>query len=150
MNYFFSKGAPPFSLSGAFASLGGGFTSPFIVKITGFLLALVAGFFVAYVTTKDKEDVQEVGDDDKLETCDLVFKENSFEEILNSDRYWRIIEKVRTDIDVHKECYANCRTHSCNNFLWDAKEKAVDNELWNSHGGAYAELDAPPPHVNFV
>ena len=41
MDYFFSKGAPPFSLSGAFASLGWGFTSPFIVKITGFLLALV-------------------------------------------------------------------------------------------------------------
>jgi len=58
---------------------------------------------------------------------DLV--KQSFKEILESDRYWEVVEKVK-QIDVHKECYANCRTHSINEFLW--------------------QLRHPPEHVNFV
>tara|TARA_B100000902_G_C27207007_1_gene862197 strand:+ start:309 stop:662 length:354 start_codon:yes stop_codon:yes gene_type:complete len=44
--YFFSKGAPSFFFSSKFSSFGAGFTSPFIVKIVGFLLALVVRVMV--------------------------------------------------------------------------------------------------------
>jgi MoaA/NifB/PqqE/SkfB family radical SAM enzyme len=54
---------------------------------------------------------------------------NSFKEILNSDRYWDVIKKVSC-INVHKECYSNCRTDSVNDFLWQMKDH--------------------PEHVNFV
>lgn len=54
----------------------------------------------------------------------------SFKEILESDRYWDIVAKQSGCVDVHKECYANCRTHMINDFLW--------------------KLRHPPEHVNFV
>lgn len=55
--------------------------------------------------------------------------EQSFKEIFESDRYWDVVERVKR-IDVHKECYSNCRTHCINEFLWTLKH--------------------PPEHVNFV
>lgn len=58
---------------------------------------------------------------------DLV--KQSFKEIFESDRYWEVVEKVK-QIDVHKECYANCRTHCINEFLWKLKH--------------------PPEHISFV
>ncbi|MBT6230265.1 MAG: radical SAM protein [Candidatus Scalindua sp.] len=58
---------------------------------------------------------------------DLV--KQSFKEILESDRYWEVVEKVKR-IDVHKDCYSNCRTHCINEFLWQTTH--------------------PPEHVNFV
>lgn len=58
---------------------------------------------------------------------DLV--KQSFKEIFESDRYWEVVEKVK-QIDVHKECYSNCRTHCINEFLWQSKH--------------------PPAHINFV
>ena len=76
-------------------------------------------------------------------------KSQTFKEILESDRYWSIIDKVKNEIDVHKECYSNCRTHSCNNFLWDTRDGKIDEETKVKHGGAYIE-NATPPHVNFV
>jgi len=53
----------------------------------------------------------------------------SFGEILNSERYWEIVEKIKK-LDVHKVCYANCRTNAINEFLWQVK--------------------SPPNHINFV
>jgi MoaA/NifB/PqqE/SkfB family radical SAM enzyme len=47
---------------------------------------------------------------------------NSFKEILSSDRYWDLINKVYGCINVHKECYTNCRTDSINDFLWQIKD----------------------------
>ena len=62
-----------------------------------------------------------------------------------------IIEKVRSRIDVHKECYANCRTHSCNNFLWDVKTAGgVTDAVREQHAGGYPPEAPPPPHVNFI
>ena len=58
---------------------------------------------------------------------DLV--EHSFREILESDRYWSIVERV-SQIDVQSDCYANCRTDAINDFLWKLKH--------------------PPNHVNFI
>ncbi len=53
----------------------------------------------------------------------------SFKEIVESKQYWDVVKKV-SEIDVHKKCYANCRTHYINEFLWQVKH--------------------PAPHVNFV
>jgi len=74
----------------------------------------------------------------------------SLEEIVFSDHYWNIMAKVRDEMDVQKECYANCRTHSCNNFLWDAKlAGGLTPAVREAHSGGYAGT-APPPHVNFL
>ena len=56
--------------------------------------------------------------------------EMSFREIFESDRYWEVVTRQSCTVDVHKECYSNCRTHKINDFLWTAKH--------------------PPAHVNFV
>lgn len=53
---------------------------------------------------------------------------HSFREIMESDQYWQVIEKIRT-MDI-SACYANCRTDAINDFLW--------------------KLGHPPNHVNFV
>lgn len=58
---------------------------------------------------------------------DLV--KQSFKEIIESDRYWEVVDKVK-QIDVHTACYSGCKTHSINEFLWMLKH--------------------PPDHVNFV
>ena len=74
----------------------------------------------------------------------------TFKEIIESDHYWNIVNKVKNEIDVHKECYANCRTHSCNNFLWDVKDGSVDQNIRQRHGGGYANTGKTPPHKNFI
>lgn len=81
----------------------------------------------------EKEEIYRLGD--------LV--ENSFKEILNSDHYWNTINKVYDCINVHKECYTNCRTHSINDFLWEHKDGKGDKIPNN------APKDIPE-HVNFV
>ncbi len=74
----------------------------------------------------------------------------TFKEIIESDHYWNIVDKVRNEIDVHNECYPNCRTHSCNNFLWDVKDSPIDDNIKKRHGGTYVKKEQIPPHVNFV
>lgn len=67
-------------------------------------------------------------------------KTQSFIEILESEHYWSIVNKVQ-QIDARKECYSNCRTDMVNEFLWQLK-----------HGQASLPEDpgATPPHVNFI
>lgn len=79
--------------------------------------------------------------DGKLYPCGMFFDENeeeyrmgdlvkqSFAEIIQSDRYWEVVEKIKK-INVHTTCYSNCRTHSINEYLWQLKN--------------------PPEHVNFI
>ncbi len=55
--------------------------------------------------------------------------EMSFTEILASQRYRDVVERV-SRINVQQECYANCRTDAVNDFLWHIKH--------------------PPKHVNFI
>jgi len=78
--------------------------------------------------------------DGKLYPCGMFFdyKEQeycmgdlttqSFKEIIESDRYRKVIEKVKT-IDV-SQCYSNCRVHTINEFVW--------------------KIIHPPEHVNFI
>ena len=58
---------------------------------------------------------------------DLVSQ--SLKDIVSGPAYWRVVEKIK-EIDVHRTCYSNCRTHSINEFLW--------------------MLGYPPEHVNFI
>lgn len=79
--------------------------------------------------------------DGKLYPCGMFFDfkkeeyqmgdllKQSFQEIIQSKRYWDVVKKVK-QINVHKDCYANCRTHYINQFLWQIKH--------------------PCEHVNFV
>jgi len=39
--------------------------------------------------------------------------------------------------------------NSCNNFIWDAEEKEIDQQMVQNNSGGYT-VSNPPPHVNFV
>jgi len=79
--------------------------------------------------------------DGKLFPCGIYFERNgkdfmmgdftkeSFKKIVESEQFWKVVEKIRKS-DVPNDRYANCTTHSMNDFLWKIK--------------------ARPPHVNFV
>lgn len=53
----------------------------------------------------------------------------SFQTLIKSQRYWDVQNRIKT-LDIHKECYFNCRLHYINEFLW--------------------ELHNPPQHINFI
>lgn len=53
----------------------------------------------------------------------------SFEDIVNSDRYWQVQSKMQS-INVHNECETNCRHYYINQFLWG--------------------IQNPPQHINFI
>jgi len=86
---------------------------PFLLYSSGDGRVYPCGMFFNY-----KEKEYRMGD----------LTKQSFKEILKSDRYWEVVEKVKR-LDVRK-CYANCRTHAINEFLW--------------------KLRHPPGHVNFI
>jgi len=56
--------------------------------------------------------------------------EQSFYDIVMSDRYWVVHEDISKSVDVHKDCAIGCRQDYVNKFLWDLKN--------------------PPEHINFV
>lgn len=56
--------------------------------------------------------------------------EQSFREIVFSDRYKEVMDKVKKGANVHKICGLNCRQNEINEFLWKLKN--------------------PPEHVNFI
>lgn len=53
-----------------------------------------------------------------------------FAKIIRSQQYARIMEKVKREIHVHKDCGARCRVNEINQFLWMLKH--------------------PPEHLNFI
>ncbi len=63
------------------------------------------------------------------EFCMGNILQTSFREILESDRYWEVQEKIST-IDVNRECETNCRHYYICGFLW--------------------KLRNPPPHLDFI
>ena len=66
-------------------------------------------------------------DEEKYRMGDLT--KQSFTDIINSNRYREVIDLV-SQIDVHKKCYSNCRSHWINDFL--------------------NTVNSPPEHVNFI
>ena len=87
---------------------------PFLIYSSGEGLVYPCGMFFNY---KSREFL--MGD----------LTRQSFKDIIRSKRYWDVVRKV-SRIDVHKFCYANCRTHYINEFVWKLKN--------------------PPQHVNFI
>lgn len=57
--------------------------------------------------------------------------ERSFKDIFYSDRYKEVMDKVKNDVNVHKECGTSCRQNEINEFLYVVK-------------------DRKPAHINFV
>ena len=55
--------------------------------------------------------------------------EKSFKDIIYSERYKEVMEKV-LQLNVHKECYSGCKEDAINEFLWMLKH--------------------PPEHINFI
>jgi len=80
--------------------------------------------------------------DGKLYPCGMFFSyrepefclgdltRQSFKSIVESDAYWNTMKKIQTDIRVHEECYASCKTNAINEFLYT--------------------LINPPQHINFI
>jgi len=64
---------------------------------------------------------------DKFLIGDLM--KDSLTDILHSDRYKEVIKR-HANIDCHKFCYSDCRTHSINEYVW--------------------KLLHPPEHKNFI
>ena len=65
------------------------------------------------------------------EYCYGDLKKNSLKEILDSDRYWKIVKFMREKFDNKKECEGcACRHDKTNKFIWDYLHK--------------------PAHINFV
>ena len=56
--------------------------------------------------------------------------ENSFYDIVMSERYWNVHADIAKSVDVHKDCAIGCRQDYINKFLWD--------------------LENPPEHINFI
>ena len=66
----------------------------------------------------------------KEEYCYGDLKTQSLEEIITSEKYWKIIKHMATNFDVHQECKGSCRHDETNMFMWN--------------------LTHPPEHINFI
>jgi molybdenum cofactor biosynthesis enzyme MoaA len=62
--------------------------------------------------------------------CYGDLRKQSLKEILDSEKYWNVIKKMRKDFDVHKDCQGCCRHDFTNKFVWDYLN--------------------PPDHINFI
>ena len=64
------------------------------------------------------------------EYCYGDLKKQKLGEILKSERYWKIVNRMFNDFNVHQDCVGCCRHDSTNAFIWD-----------------YIH---PPAHINFI
>ena len=53
------------------------------------------------------------------EYCLGDLNKNSIKEIIESDHYWNLIERLRNDFVVGKDCHGACRHDMTNCFIWD-------------------------------
>ena len=65
---------------------------------------------------------------------------DSFIDILKSERYWDVVKRVE-EMGIIKTCYAGCKSHKINSYLWKLKE---ENRFLDKPDGDL------PPHVNFI
>lgn len=91
----------------------------------------------------------------KDEYCYGDLQKQSLYDILHSERYWGVIEKIAR-IPVEKLCNGQCR-HSCSNEFMDkffkANKNSVRDSLIELAGGVeqYQKLkDNPPEHLSFI
>jgi len=62
--------------------------------------------------------------------CYGDLKESSLKEILDSERYWSVVDYMRNKFNVHRDCVGCCRHDSTNAFIWNYLH--------------------PPEHLNFI
>lgn len=68
--------------------------------------------------------------------------EKSFKEIWQSDRYWEVMDLIKSEqFDARTDCGTLCCQHKINQFLWDLKRGKT--ELRDPPG-------KPPQHINFI
>jgi len=68
--------------------------------------------------------------------------EKSFKEIWQSDRYWEIMDLIKSDkFDARTDCGTLCCQHKINEFLWNLKQDKI--KLNQPEG-------KPPQHINFI
>ena len=72
--------------------------------------------------------------------------ENSFKEILNSERYWEVQKKIRQTVNVNNDCESNCRQHYVNRFLFHEGNNTLDEiKIKNKD-----KITNKPNHINFI
>lgn len=74
-------------------------------------------------------------------------KVQSLKEILESDRYWKVIDYMRNDFDVHNDCQGCCRQDFSNKFLYDYLYDHGEYELFIDK---YVRNREKPDHLNFI
>ena len=75
----------------------------------------------------------QVSGDGKCYPCGYLFGDEKYcygdlhkqtlKEILESERYWKIIDTMINKFDVHKDCKGHCRHDEVNKFIWNYLEK---------------------------
>ena len=72
--------------------------------------------------------------------------EKSFKEIWQSERYWKVQEKVRNEVNVNKDCESNCRQHYINRFLFHEGKSDI-NKIKKDYSDHIIRV---PSHINFI
>ena len=67
-----------------------------------------------------------------------------FKDIVNSDRYWEVMNYISSDKFNNASCWSLCLQHKLNEFLWDVKQGKIDLDEIRPKGNDL------PEHVNFV
>lgn len=62
--------------------------------------------------------------------CMGDINKESYYNIINSDKYWKVHQDIIDNVDVHFDCTVGCRQDYINKFIWDIKN--------------------PPEHMNFI
>jgi len=101
--------------------------APFMIQMSGSgLVAPCGGFF------NDEYKKYHIGN----------IAEKSFKEIWQSDRYWEVMDLIKSEkFDARTDCTCLCLQHKVNEFLWHLKKGDVD--LRDPPG-------EEPQHINFI
>jgi radical SAM protein with 4Fe4S-binding SPASM domain len=70
---------------------------------------------------------------------------DSLENIVKSERYWDVQNKVSEIVNVNRDCETNCRQHYINQFLWDLKTGKIKLEDIKPRSG-----EKTSEHINFI
>ena len=102
------------------------FGAPFLLQISGTGLVAPCGMFF-----NQKYEKYHIGN----------LKEKRFKDIWKSDRYWEVMDMIKSDnFNPNRDCGTLCMQHNTNNVLWDMYNK---KEIFKPEGDM-------PDHINFI
>ncbi len=105
------------------------FGPPFILQMSGSGLVAPCGMLF-----NDKYKKFHIGN----------IMDKSFKEIWQSDRYWEVMDLLRSEhFNPQTDCGSLCLQHKVNEFLWNIKKPGAD-------AANLSEPDKKPMHVNFI